>query len=139
MAITFTLGAQSFGAKANAAGRYASDIRLASAMQSNNRWHPYATNGNLLGRGGENGTRIETFMQYVAASETALRTAFRADVAAWKAAAISITDDGGNVYTRCSLEPGSMRQLTPIKNCGRGSALVFMEATAVFISDDVEP
>ena len=136
MGLSFTIGGASFAALAMTAGRKALDMQADSPEYEIIRYHVKGVTGSYLTRGGRIGTPIKARMRYIGASVAAATALFNTDVVAWQNTAVSITAHDGVLYTRCQLDPGSMRQLS-IKASGRGAAVaVFLDAEASFTSDD---
>ena len=133
MAFTFTIGSNTFGALSSANGAYALSAIVESGIYDIVRYHVKGVDGSYLTRGGLIGYMLRVRIRYVSTTPYADMSG---DQSAWENTAVSISEPGGHTYTRCTLEPSSMRPLRDAQAMGRGVAgQQFLDVEAVFRCD----
>ena len=134
MGVTCTIGGVSFLALSSADARYCLFCHAESEGYEIKRFKPFGVAGNYLSRGGFNGTTIRARLRYVG-TVSGIQANYLSDKRAWANTAVTIVDEGGASYTRCQLERGGLRIVTPPIATGRTATKAFMDVEGVFLSD----
>lgn len=132
--ISITIGGVAFGAISTSATRSALDCKVNSAQYQIMRFHIPGVNGNYLVRGGRTGRVIACALRY-RGTVSGVGTNYKLDMAAWENAAVTLTDQFGDSYTRCQLQPNGMRIYRGPRATGLSAGQVIMDVIAVFDVD----
>lgn len=133
MPISFTIGAQAFGALAQATARCALWEKIGAPHYQVFRFHPPGTNGNYIVRGGRDGMKLHFRVRYHG-TYSAIHTAYQADREAWANDGITVVDGNGQTWLECNLL--SMEPAGPVKSTGRGAGNGYMDVDVVFTWDN---
>ena len=107
----------------------------ATPINSLIRYHPPGTTGNLLTRAGPSAYTILIAVKVVSDTLQNTWSEFFEMAHDWNDVAVTITAPDGREFTRCSLDPDSMRVTIQPRGTGCGGGECFMEFQASFTCD----
>lgn len=124
MAYTYILGSTTFATLNESAGRKALSIAVDAPTYDRKKFHVPGVSGTYIIDAGNMERKIRATARYVGTLND-IADNFAADCATLAASAFSVTDDGGNVYTRCRLD--SATRTSPVLALGTDSSTGYMD------------